>query len=202
MPLKQKAIENIGRSPNLHRGRVYLITCIARGVNDHEMPELLDFYHSKRDFLSSVHFMPLAHTWECGAMGFEPERITTEDIEELVDQRLPGRQGGLHPGRLHRPVLAGQLAVRQHEVPLPGRAPQLRERLHAGLRRRALLPISRYLRCSMTELGHDLMDIEKRLGGGRPIGRAAAERVGLLRKVRLGLALMRLFLRRVRLGAC
>jgi len=188
LPLKQKAIENIGKSPNLHAGRIYFITCVARGVNDHEIPELLDFYHSKRKFLSSVHFMPLAHTWKCGAMGFEPERITTEDIEDLVDQVYPDDTVDFIPAGFIAQFSLVSSLFGSTRFPFLGAHPNCESVYMLVSNGERYVPVSHYLRCTLTELGRDLMELEQRLRGG------------FLRKVRLGAALLRLFVRRVRLG--
>ncbi len=188
LPLKQKAIENIGKSPNLHAGRIYFITCVARGVNDHEIPELLDFYHSKRKFLSSVHFMPLAHTWKCGAMGFEPERITTEDIEDLVDQVYPDDTVDFIPAGFIAQFSLVSSLFGSTRFPFLGAHPNCESVYMLVSNGERYVPVSHYLRCTLTELGRDLMELEQRLRrwlpAQGPAGRRAAAAVRPARAAR------------------
>ena len=204
LALKQKAIDNIERSRNLRAGRIYLITCIAKGINDHEMPELIDFYHSKRGFVSTVHFMPLAHTWECGAMGFEPERITTEDIEELVDRVYPDDRVDFIPAGFVAQFSLVSSLVDGGVFPFLGAHPNCESIYILISNGESYVPVSRYLRCSLAELARDLMALERRVGGGGTEGtKARPSRQGLGRlahKVRMYAALVPFLVRHVRLG--
>jgi uncharacterized radical SAM superfamily Fe-S cluster-containing enzyme len=204
LALKQKAIENIGRSPNLRPGRIYLITCVAKGINDDEMPELLDFYHSKRRFVSTVHFMPLAHTWESEAMGFEPERITTEDIEELVDRVYPDDSVGFIPAGFVARFSALSAVVNGGPFPFHGAHPNCESVYLLVSNGEQYVPVSRYLKCTLVELAHDMMEIEKRLTKGETAGAdAPAQRSGIagfIHKARMYAAVAPFLLRHVRFG--
>ena len=84
---KQKAIENLGK---MRRAKVSYVTCLAWGLNDTEVPEILDFCHRQRDILHGLYLMPLVQTWDSSAFDYQPERMTTEDVERLVDEAFAG----------------------------------------------------------------------------------------------------------------
>ena len=45
------------------------------------------------DFVRAIYFMPLAHTWDDKKdFDLEPERITTEDVEDIVAAAYPGEK--------------------------------------------------------------------------------------------------------------
>jgi hypothetical protein len=198
---KQRAIENIEHSPNLRPGRIYLITCIAKGVNDSEMPELLDFYHSRRRFISTVHFMPLAHTWE-DSTGSETDRITTEDIEKLVADVYPADTAEFLPAGFVAQLALVSTLVSRTALPFLGAHPNCESVYALVSNGEQYVPISRYLRGTLVELAQDLMRLEQRLSGpaSLDVGNAAPCR-GLRSfalKVRTCSAMAPLILRRVR----
>ena len=83
---KQKALDNISR---LHGAKVALMTCVAKGFNDAELPELLKFCHERRDFIRGVYFLPLAQTWKTDEFNLVPPKVTTEDLEIMLSACFP-----------------------------------------------------------------------------------------------------------------
>ncbi|GAF99861.1 unnamed protein product, partial [marine sediment metagenome] len=174
---KQEAIENIGKSPHLRRGKVYLISCIAKGVNDQELPDLLEFYHSQRAFISTVHLMPLAHTWESYDTDFEPERITTECLEQLVEDVFPDEQVQFVPAGFIAQFSTVAKYVGRAAMPFLGAHPNCESIYLLVSDGEKYVPISRYLRGSLVDLGSTMMQVEKRLAAREqkseagPVGR-------------------------------
>ncbi len=87
LQLKQTAIENIRR---VGGAKVTLMCLAAKGFNDTELPSLFQFCHDRRDVVRAIYFMPLAHTWDRERFELEPDRITGEDIEQIVADAFPG----------------------------------------------------------------------------------------------------------------
>jgi len=87
--LKRRAVENVAR---LRRSRVGLIVCVAKGLNDTELGGIIEFCHRFRHCVRRVLLMPLAQTWELSEWDYRPERITTEDVENLVAAAFPGER--------------------------------------------------------------------------------------------------------------
>ena len=62
--------------------------CVARGINDKHMRDLIDFCHEQRSFIKCMHMIPLTETWEPGE--FETDvATTTEDVEQIVAAGFP-----------------------------------------------------------------------------------------------------------------
>ena len=83
---KLQAIENLRRSG---KAKVTFMTLVARGFNDHELPEIFQFAHDCRNVVRAIYLMPLAHTWDDATFDLAAERITTEDVENMVDEAFP-----------------------------------------------------------------------------------------------------------------
>ena len=85
---KLAALENIRKhSP----GKIALLCTVGKGINDTGLGDMLDFCHERRDFVHTVFFVPLAKTWEDGAVDFEwseQDRLTREGVEELVSSNF------------------------------------------------------------------------------------------------------------------
>ncbi len=94
LELKQKAIANLCETG---WKKVALMTCVAKGYNDQEIPALLKFCHDRRQTIRGVYFMPLAHTWDSAKFALDPERITAEDIETLVSNCFPDSKAEFVP---------------------------------------------------------------------------------------------------------
>jgi len=83
---KLKALENLKKCSTRKQT---IMCCVARGVNDTHLRDLIDFCHENRDFISNLHLIPLTETWKEGE--FETDVHTTiEDVEQIVDDAFPG----------------------------------------------------------------------------------------------------------------
>jgi len=82
---KLKALENLRK---FSKRKNTIMCCVARKINDRHMRDLIDFCHECRDFISSMHLIPLTETWEEGT--FETDICTTmEDVEQIIDEAFP-----------------------------------------------------------------------------------------------------------------
>ena len=86
---KQQAIANIAK---LKRGKISYVSCLSWGINHDRVQELFDFCHEQRDKLHGIYLMPLVSTWKPDDFEYMPERMTTEDVEQLVDDCFPDYQ--------------------------------------------------------------------------------------------------------------
>ena len=83
---KVKALENL-RKYSRHKNTI--MCCVARHVNDQHMGDLIQFVHDGSSFIKCLHLIPLTETWEEGE--FETDvATTTEDVEQIVNEALPG----------------------------------------------------------------------------------------------------------------
>jgi len=95
---KIKALENLKK----HSTRKHtILCCAARHINEQYIGELIQFCHDNMDFIDELGFLPLTENWEPGT--FEAvEPTTCEDVEQMVEQAVPG--GGVElfsAGLLH-----------------------------------------------------------------------------------------------------
>ena len=202
---KQRAIENIGR---IGRGKVVLMTVVARGFNDRELPEMFRYCHDRRDFVRGIYFMPLAHAWNKEDFKLEAERTTTEDLEQVICDAFPEDPVEFLPtnvlGRL--PSLFRALGV--HDLPFVGGHPNCESMyllLSDGVQYR---PLAHYLRITTEELVRDLLAAEERMAvkeqrlergaWGKLLGALRLKRASL--KLSAWLALARVGRRNVRIN--
>ncbi len=83
---KMKALENLKKYS--HRTHV-LLACIARGINDQHLADLIQCCHENREVIDSLGLIPLTENWEPGE--FERGCQTTrEDVEKMVQERVAG----------------------------------------------------------------------------------------------------------------
>jgi hypothetical protein len=59
-------------------------------VNDDQVPHILDFCHRQRAILRGLYLMPLVQVWDKAEFDYEPKRMTTEDVEILLQNAFPG----------------------------------------------------------------------------------------------------------------
>jgi 7,8-dihydro-6-hydroxymethylpterin dimethyltransferase len=86
LDIKLKAIETLRR---IGKAKVTLMTLVAKDYNAEEIRELIDYCHERRGMIRAIYLMPLAHTWDSSKWDYDPERITTEDLEHVVQKAFP-----------------------------------------------------------------------------------------------------------------
>ena len=160
LELKLKAFENLRE---LGAAKVAVMTCLAKGFNDREIPELLEFLHQRRSFVRGVYFLPLAQTWDLAEFNLEPERMSTEDIEILLAECFPGEEIDFVPAGVlgGLPTLMKYLRVKR--PPFMGAHPNCESLYLLVSDGERYVPVSRYLKGSLSDLVRALFGVEERL---------------------------------------
>jgi hypothetical protein len=173
LELKQTAIENIRR---IGKAKVVLMSLVAKGFNDQTSRELIDYVHERRDFIRGVYFMPLVHTWKDGAFDFEPARITTEDVEGMIENVFPEDRIDFIPAGFLGQLPNIMKYLKLNPMPFVGAHPNCESMYLLISNGEEYSPVSRYLHGSILELCRDFLKVEHRL----------ARRVGELRRSLVG----------------
>jgi len=160
LALKKQALENIRR---VGGAKVTLMTLAAKGFNDDQIPGLFALAHEMRDVVRAIYFMPLAHTWKKEALDLDPERITGEDIEQIVDEAFPDGPVEFLPAQFigQIPTLVKYLRIKP--LPFAGAHPNCESMyllISDGQRYR---PLGHYLRSSTSDFARALREVEGRL---------------------------------------
>lgn len=82
---KLKGLENLKKYT---RRKQAIISCIAPGINDGHVAELITYVHDNRDWISELLLIPLAETWDPKVFHEAPPS-TLEGLETIVKQSLP-----------------------------------------------------------------------------------------------------------------
>jgi hypothetical protein len=93
-PLKKKVIENC-RKAGFYG--VMLVPTVAKGVNDHQIGNILDFAKENSDVVSGVVFQPVSL---CGRISFEELmdlRYTTSDLKIAINNHTNGAVKRFYP---------------------------------------------------------------------------------------------------------
>jgi len=158
---KLAALDNLKK---YSRRKSTIVSCVARGINDKHMRDLVEFCHENRDHISELDMIPLAETWEEGE--FETDVTTTiEDVEQIVAASFPGEPVEFLPAGLgHHLVQAGAF-FRNFRVHLGGVHPNCESAtffLSDGERYR---PIGHYLKRPLHEIANELIRRANEIGG-------------------------------------
>jgi hypothetical protein len=85
---KLQVIENVRK---IGRGVVQLVCAVAKGVNDHEIPGILDFAADNADVVSGISFLPVAL---CGREFDRADvlkyRVTTPYVQSIINRHTNG----------------------------------------------------------------------------------------------------------------
>ncbi len=160
LDLKLEALDNLKR---LGARKVALMTCVARGFNDDELPNLLEACHDRWDFVRGIYFLPLAETWSQEELDVKPERITNEDLEIMLNDCFPQERIDFVP--------AGIFGNLKAVLRCPGSKPPPFAGAHCNCESLYVLvsngeeyvPLNRYLRGSLPDLVDSLIDADVRL---------------------------------------
>ncbi len=93
-PLKKKVIENCRK---IGFQGVVLVPTVAKGVNDNQIGNILDYAKDNTDVVSGVIFQPVSLT---GRISFEELmdiRYTTSDLKEAINKHTNGAIGQFYP---------------------------------------------------------------------------------------------------------
>jgi len=160
LDLKQKALANIR---TIGGAKVTFMTCLARGFNDDEIPEIFALCHEHVGTVRAIYFMPLAHSWDPKDWDFHPERMTTEDVEEMVDDAFPDDALDFLPAGLLGQLPALKRCLRVKPLPFLGAHPNCESVYLLLSDGEDYVPLARYLKGTTTEMAQAFLDAEKRL---------------------------------------
>ncbi|MCX8038400.1 MAG: radical SAM protein [Candidatus Sumerlaeia bacterium] len=160
MHLKQKALDNIGK---IGRGRVTLMTVLSKDYNANELPDFFRFCHERRDYIEAIYFLPLAHTWDPAEWDYQPEQMTTEDLEILVDAAFPNDHIEFLPAAFLSTLRNLMRCLRVKNLPFMGAHPNCESMYLMFSNGEEYVPFSRYLRSSPMDTARALMEAEKRM---------------------------------------
>jgi uncharacterized radical SAM superfamily Fe-S cluster-containing enzyme len=160
LELKQKALENIRK---IGGAKVGLMTLAAKGFNDHELRDLVGFCHDRREFIRAIYFMPLAHSWNSQDFDLEPERMTTEDVEDIVAAAYPEEKIEFLPAGFLGELRALTTCLRIKPLPLLGAHPNCESLYLLISDGKGYVPLSRYLKGSAFDVAQALREADRRL---------------------------------------
>jgi hypothetical protein len=187
LEIKQRALENLSR---VSGAKVALMTCLAAGFNDDELADLLQFCHDRRDMIRGVYLMPLAQTWDHSEFDLEPERITTEDVEEMLNECYPGERIEFVPAGLLGELETLAQCIGLKRSPFAGAHPNCESMYMMVSDGERYVPAARYFKTGLHEAVEELLAVEGRL-------ERLKVRLGFSREAPLpdGLSARKLFLR-------
>ena len=84
LPVKKRAFDNV---VECGVNKLAVISTVARGINDQNMEEMLDFVHQYKEHVSVWAFVPLTPCWEGSDVDLEP--TTTECVENIFEKMVP-----------------------------------------------------------------------------------------------------------------
>ena len=93
-PLKKKVIENCRK---IGFSGVVLVPTVAKGVNDNQIGNILDYAKKNSDVISGIIFQPVSLT---GRISFEELmdiRYTTSDLKDAINKHTNGAIGQFYP---------------------------------------------------------------------------------------------------------
>ena len=202
---KQKAIENVKAQP---RGKISYVSCLAWGLNDDRVPELLGFCHEQRDKLHGIYLMPLVATWDSEDFDYKPRRMTTEDVEQLVADCFPDHDVQFIPLGVASEFTTIVRYFGHDPFPYYGTHPNCESLYVLVSDGETYQPIDRFLRTTLPGAAERVMKLEEKLRArekrwatslvGRALGAVGLKRFALRTLARLGLGW--LLLRLIRFG--
>lgn len=86
LPQKLKAIENMRKAGK--RPHIVLVPTIIKGINDHQIGDIIRFASDNIDIVRGVNFQPIAYTGRIDNNELMDRRITVSDILSLLQKQL------------------------------------------------------------------------------------------------------------------
>ena len=86
LPQKLQAIENCRKA----RLGVVLVPTLIKGVNDHQVGEIIKFAFDNNDIIYGVNFQPVSFAGRTPADEVEQQRITIPDFVKIIDEQTDG----------------------------------------------------------------------------------------------------------------
>jgi uncharacterized radical SAM superfamily Fe-S cluster-containing enzyme len=156
---KQLAMENLRK---IGGAKVAFMTCIAKGFNDGELPEILALCHDLRDIVRGIYFLPLAQTWDTDEFDLEPDRMTSEDIELMLDDCFEGERIEFVPAGIMGSIPTLRRYLKIKHTPFMGAHPNCESLYLLVSDGERYVPLTHYLRGSLPDLFRALFELEER----------------------------------------
>ena len=192
---KRQAIANIRNTGQ--RAKVTFMTLVARGYNDRELPEIFQFAHDGRDVVRGIYLMPLAHTWDEKDFDLEADRITTEDVENMVDESYPDDRIDFMPASFLGSLDALLKCLNVKPLPFAGAHPNCESMYLLISDGEQYVPLARFIKTSGKEMCDALRGVDKRLA---PIAPKGGQKAGAWVKLRAMVAMLRSLRRHTHIG--
>lgn len=157
---KLRALDNVS---DLGGTKGTLMTLIAKGFNDDEIGDMFRLCHERRNCIRAIYFMPLAHTWKSEAFDLDPERTTSEDIEEMVDATFPDDRVEFLPAGLIGQLESLLACISGKTIPFAGAHPNCESLYILISDGEAYRPLGRYLKHSIFDAASDVAEVERKL---------------------------------------
>ncbi len=93
-PLKKKVIENCRK---VGFQGVVLVPTVAKGVNDNQIGNILDYARDNTDVISGIIFQPVSLTGRISFEDLMDIRYTTSDLKEAINKHTKGAIGKFYP---------------------------------------------------------------------------------------------------------
>jgi Predicted Fe-S oxidoreductases len=115
-PVKQKVLENC-RQTGLDS--IVLVPTLIKGINDHQVGDIVRFAAKNGDIVKGVNFQPVAFAGRIDQSLREDKRITIPDLLALLEEQTEGEvpREAWYPASAAVPIIRFVSAVRK--VPLP-----------------------------------------------------------------------------------
>lgn len=171
LPIKLKVIENCRL---IGFNSVVLVPTLIKGVNDHQIGDMIKFVVENRDVVRSLNVQPVSFTGRIKKQELKEKRITIPDFIRLVEEQTNGQltKDDFYPVPCVGSIGALVEAWKKEPVPVPTCHPVCGAATFVFVDRGNLIPITRFVDVEgMLELAQELAnDIS---GKGRP-GKMAA----------------------------
>ncbi|MDD2438776.1 MAG: radical SAM protein [Methanosarcinaceae archaeon] len=143
-PLKKKAIANcrIGGLKSLT-----LVPTLAKGVNDHQIGDIIRYAAQKLDIIKGVNFQPVAFTGRIDQTEREEKRITIPDLMNLAEEQTEGQicKEDWYPVSSVVPISRFVAAMRNSQVPKFTLHPHCGAATYVYKEGERLIPITRFV---------------------------------------------------------
>ncbi len=160
LELKHQALDNIRE---IGGAKTTFMTLVSRDYNMEQLHDIFDFAHEYRSTVRATYLMPLAHSWEKEDWDYDPERTTTEDLENAVDRAYPERDIHFLPAGLLGQLPNIKKGLRIKPLPFLGAHPNCESIYLLVSDDERYQPIENYLKGDITDLAADLIDLDDKI---------------------------------------
>jgi uncharacterized radical SAM superfamily Fe-S cluster-containing enzyme len=144
LPMKEKAIENCRRSDLVS---VALVPTLAKGVNDHQVGDIIRYAGNRLDVIKGINFQPVAFTGRIDQKEREKSRITIPDLIQLAEEQTEGEihRDAWRSVSFISPISRFMEAARKRPIPVPTCHPHCGVGTYAFKDGERLIPITDFV---------------------------------------------------------